>query len=328
MFLMTTENFEYAFVTFVSFYLISILVRQDLQDRNEPSREETIEESEPAVEVLDIERMTPSEKVQVMTARIDKMEKLLLSENKLNNIHRCLVDAQQLKGATDNPYQTERAVLGRAITWLEKPLVTRGQFDVESVPSRRDEEEMCSRIESLMRTMWRATNPDQTLSPGEDHEPFDPSPVTEDHDDVEDDDGNDLQEPSAREVITLENVLELGRWLRLQAAIWSPGLFRCASDTVKVWFVVFMTVRFAVLNPRRSGNATNVFRGLSEKYWKVQARVDEENDETTMVFRLFPMDATPVAENRTGGFYGYLNRLLVRVKSVFRRRVPTDPIGS
>jgi hypothetical protein len=299
---MATELLEYAFVAVALFYPISKLIKRDLQEQNGPASDEPVEEPEPAVQVLNIENMSPSQKVQVTMARIDETENMLFSENKLNDFRRCLVTAQQLKSATDNAYRTERVALGRAISWLEKPLVARGQSDTGSGPCRRDADEINAQIVSLMKAVWRATGSDRTSLSDENCEStIDPNAVNEDHhhrrqtgtgcrdDDDDDDDGRDgSRRPSAREVITVENVLEFGRWIRLQVENRWPELIRCASDAMKVWFAVFMTVRYAALRPERLKSATDAIQKLPEKCLTVRAVLDHGNDATTMDFRLFP----------------------------------------
>lgn len=318
---MIFELFEYAFAAVALFYLISILVKQDLQDQSEPPCKESVEELKPVVEVLDIESMTPSEKVQTMISRLDKMEKLLFSEQKLNDFHQCLVKAQQLKRTTDNPYQIEREILNQAISWLEKPLVTRGQFDSKSEPSSYNKEEIYLQIENLIETIWLVLNPDRTLMHNENYKTIDLDFVNEDQHDGQNDhqknDQNDLEKPNMAEVITLKNVLEFSRWLLFKVKCWSPELIRCASDTVKVWFVVFMAVRFAVLSPKRLKNTTKVMYTFSAKIFVVQTKLDHENNETTVILNLFPSNIT-LAVQTSGGYYGYFKKLLTRMKLIFK----------
>lgn len=315
MFSITTELFEYAFLAMGVYYLIAALVKQDLQDQNEPPIEETAEEEKPIVQILDIENMTPSEKVTAMTSRLEKLEKLLLSEQQLNNVHECLVNAQQLKNTTDNLYLTEANILGDAILWLEKPLRIRGGFDSKSERSRHDNEDMHLQIKNLMKTFSGVMNPVQVLLPDEKDESTEPQYSLIEDENYEND-LNDDKKPGLKELMTPENLLKLSDWVWLRVNHWSPLLIRRASDIAQVWFVVFMTVRTAVLSPKRLEDTTDVMHKLSMKYLVLETVIDESSDETTVILKLFPPEETPVKE--PGGFYGFFNKLLARVKSILK----------
>lgn len=118
-------------------FIINLMMRQDLKDKtNETDKKIESEDTKPFTEFVYFESMPPDEKLNKIIEELNKIEKLIVPEQDLNDLHKCLTNVRQLKCKVFNAYDNGRIQFNNAISWLEKPLATRGKY--KALPYNED----------------------------------------------------------------------------------------------------------------------------------------------------------------------------------------------
>jgi len=302
-----TDFSQNVLIVTVFVFVIILMVRRDMKDENKPRVVEIdSEETKSVREVVYFESMYVDEKFKQIAVELEKIDKLIPCENKLNDLHTALIDVQKLQRTFDKTYEIEQVELDNAASWLQKPVFTRGKYK----PTPYDADEIGSiSIRDVDKTVRKMTT----------DEPSDSDSDVNDVDGKPDTKSVDISSKVLFEIpnVRLENVLDVANFMNrlwLLADVWSRILFHNLLESVKIWFVVFMTVRRSMFTVKIFEHALNSVTIFLKTFITIQTRVIKRDDLSIITFVLFP----ETRESRTTRLYNFFLQIIAKIKSIFQ----------
>lgn len=292
--------------------IIALLVRKDEMDKdNTKNHEIEPEETETIKETLYFESMSVDEKLKRILVELRKIYKLLPHENKLNNLHAASSELQTLQRKIDKTYQIEEVELVNAVSWLEKSLNTRGRYH----PIAYDEDEAGNiNVKDVKKTV-------QLLMT---NEASDDDVINYDYDKKSNKKTKEILSKTSKKNtirfkvpdVKLENILEIANYITqlwLLANVWSRILLDELLESLKIWFVVFMTTFRSIFSVTIFESALNTASTYLGAFIRIRTKVDKKNDLSTVTLVVFPVSR----ERSINGFYDFFLRTIAKVKSLF-----------
>lgn len=297
--------------------IIVLLIRLDLKDKNEPQNTADMEseETKSVTDILYYERMSPDEKYQQLIVELDKIKKLLPCDRRLNEFQKRFEDVKQLQCIINNTYQYEQDEFYNMISWLEMPMVTRGNYQ----PLPHDKYSIDDiNIEDVERAIRKTY--EKPISYFEDPDCVDEDTDTKNEEIVQ------IQKPTKANILKmpdmkLQNVIQMTHFVnefRPLVYKWSGKLYDDLMESIKIWFVVSMTIRHSVFNLKNFQNAEIGVSAFVQKWIIVQSEVDNNVDITIITLQLAP-EVTGKAINKMYNVYiTYIYPLIIQIKSIFQ----------
>lgn len=304
---LTILNFLQNFLIGVSFIsLIALMVRRDINDASSAKSKP----EDPTTKVKYFKSMTIDEKLKLLAFKLGEADRSLPHE-KLDDFLTVLTEIQKIKQKVDKVYQNEKVQLEHAIDWLEKPATTRGQY--KPLPRGKDDDKELDVkvIEKAIRSIRASiANPGKINVTVETQNTFEMKNI---------DKISNVPQKSKAKIfktldVKLQNILETRHAI---IGLWSPTKFWCHKvfdyliETIKIWYVTFMILRFTIFNWNSAGRLKHTFVNLLRNYLKVGIKVDN-TDQTKITLTFFP------ETDRTGFFSYYYNMIKEKIISLYR----------
>lgn len=282
-------------------FIIALMVRQDLKDEENKTsinRKAESEQIKPVTEIVYFESMSPKEKFKKITNELHKIDKLLPNEQQLNNFHDCLIQVQNLQRKLNNVYQIEHLEFSNAIKWLEKPLVSRGKykplFHEENQFERHNIKDVVENIQ--LKTTWVPKSHMKSVINFEDIISVTDVDANGKKADVTETPKSSKTDMFKLPDVKLENVFEVRNMMVdkfwPQGKSWSRKLLNDFVESIKVWYVMCMVIRFSVFSSTNIENTLTNVSKLLKKLVIVQIAVSEKNNTTTITLIIFPLLVT------------------------------------
>lgn len=313
--------------------IVVVMVRRDIKDKNKPRIVETeSDETKSVTEVVYFEGMSFDDKYKQIAVELGKIDKLIPNDKALDNLRTALTTVQHFQRTIDKSFGIEHAELRNAVSWLEKPLVTRGRYK----PTDYDGRETVGNVnaEDVEKTIRKLTS-DEALDGNSDM-----------NDDVKDEPdakvSQKIQRPARPKIlfkmpdISLETLSEITNFadrLRLLADVWSRKFFGQLLECVKIWFAVCMTVRHSTCVATISERALDAIGTFSRTLIAVHTEVNGEDDLSVFTFVVFPEPRELTADRirhfssritaKVESLFQYYKRLFIEVLSAYARDIST-----
>lgn len=306
------DYFKIILITLPLFYTFFLLIRRDLQEGPPVEPEVDSSEAKPETEVVYYESLSLVEKYKKLIDEFNKIKQLLPCNEKLNNFRECLTEISKLKHKVDRMYHAELVQFNNALTWLEKPLVTRGKykptkvydedidgFTMETIDKAIqliDKNEKCNNKGFPEKSTVNITTDDNSFSRTLDTEKITEIPIPAKI--------NLLKIPD----INLKKILEVKvvfERLWTLAKIWSYKLAFNVSESIKIWFVVLMILRDSIFTLETMSKALVLLGALLNKCIIIQVEANKRDDTTNITLIIFPSPETEKIQRK--GLYKILD---------------------
>lgn len=287
-----------ALILALIYFIIGVVIKQDLK-KTEQLKD--IEEVEKNTEVVYFPNMSQREKYKMLNIGLKKIEKCLPCEQKLNDFFKCLIEVRKLKQNIDRMYENEQIQLDNAISWLEKPMNTRGKYKPVSYDENDIDNLSTKGIEETLRLITSQA--------------YD---CTSGYNNV----GDVIQIPKSESfgnfnipLIKLDTALKVEQFVRRNlpvAKAWTRKLFHYLFESLKIWYVLVRLILKTIFKISNLKEVLSIVSKYTKNFLHIQTTVDRTNDATTVDVELLPEEN---AEIPTGGFF---SRLIAKLKSYFQ----------
>lgn len=294
-------------------YILFLLVQRDLNEVPPVEKEVESDEAKTVTEVVYYENLSLIEKYKKLIGELDKIKNLLPCNEKLNDFRGCITEIMELKHKADRMYHVELVKFDNAVSWLEKPLVTRGKYkpavvafdgvDFDGITMETVDKAVQLIIKNEMCNKNILENANYlTTDKGNNNVVNTSEKITENAIPAAKIDLLKIPDINLEQLLEIRCVVDR---LWTLAKIWSSKLVFEIMESIKVWFVVLMILQCSIFTVKNMSRAHVLLSALLSKFIIIQIEANIRGDTTIVILTLFPSPDTERVQRK--GLYRILD---------------------